>query len=311
MDPQQQLTLLAATMIRDALVAGGASEVSFGPLSGGSRTATFRANDAEGTLAACPLFDLSGLQSDGAMVAQKVELEERLHAYGARDIALWVPPGAALPADPDHAAGLVAEAARDLAPGQKGEVTFKVDVAVRKTGSEGSYMSVLGGLSQQWARFTNQVMGEYQLDSSNIYRLPENEQRITQMVDFLVLVANGIRKDGVATTVKGEDTWRIQRLDGVEEPIVICAPPTSVADGRSVRRMMRRSLREAEESIGGAAGFRIAAMITLANSLDRELVTTALRGIDPLLLAGWDYMPLLVDGRTKALLEPSAPLLQG
>lgn len=308
MDPRQQLTLLAATMTRDALIANGASNVRFEPPSPGSLTTTFRANDADGVVAACPLYDLSALQGDGATLARKVELEERLHAYGAREVALWVPPGAPLPEDADHTAGLVADAARELDVGAKGEVTFKVDVAVRKTGSEGSYMSVLGGLSQQWARFTNQVMGEYQLDSSNIHRLPEDEQQITQMVDFLVLVANGIRKDGVATTVKGEDTWRIQRLDGIEEPIVICAPPTSSADGRTVRRLMRRSLREAEEAIGGASGFRIAAMITLANSLDRELVTTALRGIDPILLAGWDYMPLLVDGQSRPLLDPAPPL---
>ena len=308
MEPRQQLTLLAATMTRDALIANGVSDVRFEPAAPTSLTTTFRANDADGVIAACPLFDLPALQADGATLARKVELEERLHAYGARDVALWIPPGAPLPDDADHAAGLVADAARDLDVGAKGEVTFKVDVAVRKTGSEGSYMSVLGGLSQQWARFTNQVMGEYQLDSSNIHRLPEDEQQITQMVDFLVLVANGIRKDGVATTVKGEDTWRVQRLDGVEEPIVICAPPTSVADGRTVRRLMRRSLREAEEAIGGASGFRIAAMITLANSLDRELVTTALRAIDPMLLAGWDYMPLLVDGQTRSLLEPAPPL---
>ena len=308
MDPRQQLTLLAATMTRDALIANGASDVSFDPPSPSSLTTTFRANEAEGTIAVCPLFDLSALLADGPTLTRKVELEERLHAYGARDIALWVPPGAALPDDADHAAGLVADAARELEVGDKGEVTFKVDVAVRKTGSEGSYMSVLGGLSQHWAKFTNQVMGEYQLDSSSIHRLPEDERKITQMVDFLVLVANGIRKDGVATTVKGEDTWRLQRLDGIEEPIVICAPPTSAVDGRTVRRLMRRSLREAEEAIGAASGFRIAAMITLANSLDRELVSTALRGIDPLLLAGWDYMPLLVDGQTRPLLEPSPPL---
>ena len=309
MDPQQQLTLLAAAMTRDALVASGASDVSFDPPAASSLTTPFRANDAEGTIAACPLFDLSALQADGATVARKVELEERLHAYGARDVVLWIPPGASLADDADHAAGLIADAARELEAGQKGEVAFKVDVAVRKTGSEGSYMSVLGGLSQQWARFTNQVMGEYQLDSSNIHRLPEDENKITQMIDFLVLVANGIRKDGVATSVKGEDTWRIQRLEGIEEPVVICTPPTAVVDGRTVRRLMRRSLREAEEALAESNGFRIAVMITLANSLDRELVTTALRGIDPLLLAGWDYMPLLVDGQTRNLLEPSRPLI--
>ena len=296
-------------MTRDALVASGSSGVSFEPPAASSLTTRFRGNDADGMIAACPLFDLEALQSDGPTLARKVGLEERLHAYGGRDVVLWVPPGASLPDDADHAAGLIADAARELEVGEKGEVTFKVDIAVRKTGSEGSYMSVLGGLSQQWARFTNQVMGEYQLDSSNIHRLPEDEQKITQMVDFLVLVANGIRKEGVATTVKGEDTWRIQRLDGIEEPIVVCAPPTSVVDGRMVRRMMRRSLREADQATSGTNGFRIASMVTLANSLDRELVTTAMRGIDPLILAGWDYMPLLVDGQIRTLLEPSSPLI--
>ncbi|MYC00429.1 MAG: hypothetical protein F4X58_00725 [Chloroflexi bacterium] len=308
MDPRQQMTLLAAAMTRDALVATGASEVSFEPPVAGSLATAFSANGSSGFMAACPLCDLAALQGDGPTLARKVGLEERLHAYGGRDLVLWVPPGAPLPDDADHAAGQIADAARELEVGDRGEVTFKVDVAVRKTGSDGSYMSVLGGLSQQWARFTNQVMGEYQLDTSNIHRLPEDEQKVTQMVDFLVLVANGIRKEGVATTVKGEDTWRIQRLAGIEEPIVVCAPPTSVVDGRMVRRLMRRSLREAEEAIGDASGFRIASMVTLANSLDRELVTTAFRGIDPLLLADWDYMPLLVDGQTRTLLEPSAPL---
>ena len=308
MDPRQQLTLLAAAMTRDALTANGASDVSFGPPAAGSLATAFSANGSSGVMAVCPLFDLGALQSDGQTLARKVGLEERLHAYGGRDVVLWVPPGAPLPDDADHAAGQVADAARELEVGDRGEVTFKVDVAVRKTGSDGSYMSVLGGLSQQWARFTNQVMGEYQLDASNIHRLPEDEQKVTQMVDFLVLVANGIRKEGVATMVKGEDTWRIQRLAGIEEPIVVCGLPTSVVDGRMVRRLMRRSLREADEATNGTDGFRIASMVTLANSLDRELVTTALRGIDPLLLADWDYMPPLVDGQIRTLLEPSAPL---
>lgn len=295
-------------MTRDALIEHGASDIAFDPTSPGAHTTGFRANGASGTVAACSLFDLAGLLGDGQTLARKAAFEERLHAYGARDVVVWVPPGASLPDDPDHTAGLVADAAREIEVGAAGEVAFKVDVAIRKTGSEGSYMSVLGGLSQHWAKFTNQVMGEYQLDSSNIHRLPEDEGTITQMVDFLVLVANGIRSDGNSTVVKAEDTWRIQRLEGVEEPMALCAPPASVADGRAVRRMMRRSLRDAEAAIGAADGFRIAAMLTLANSLDRELVTTALRGIDPLLLAGWDYMPLLVDGQTRNLLEPASPL---
>ena len=305
MDIRQQLTVLAASMVRGAL-SGDASVDA--PASEALAT-RLRVDGVDGALAICPLFDVAALASDGASLAAKVGLEERLHAYGARDVAVWVPPGAALPVDADQAAGIIAEAARDLEPGARGEAAFKVDIAVRKTGSDGSYMSVLGGLSQHWAKFTNQVMGEYQLDSSNIHRLPESAAQITQMVDFLVLVANGIRSDGATTTVTGEDTWRIQRITGLEEPMVLCAPPTSVVDGRAVRRLMRRSLREAEEAANAVGGeFRIAAMITLAPGVERELASTALRGIDPQMLAGWTYAPLLVDGRLKPLLEASAPL---
>ncbi len=308
MDVRQQLTLVASAMTRDALRASGVTDAAFASPEPSQLMTSFSANGVGGSLATCPLFDLTALQADPQTLTAKVALEERLHAYGARDVVLWTPPGAYLPSDPDSAAAIVAEAAREMQVGSAAEVAFQVDVTIRKTGSDGSYMSVLGGLSQQWARFTNQVMGEYQLDSSSIHRLPSEESKITQMVDFLVLVANGIRQDGHASTVRSEDTWRLQRLEGLEEPIVICSTPSSAIDGRAIRRLLRRSLREANDALEAADGFRVAALITLAPSTERELVTTALRGMDPTLVAGWDYLPLLVDGTIVDMLEASPSL---
>lgn len=308
MDPQQQLTLVSGLVVRDALAGVGVPEISFDLPGAGESFVRFRANGEEGYLAAAALYDATG---DGETLRRKAALEERLDAYGARDLVLWTPPGARLPDDADATAARVAEAARELSPGARGEVAFAVQVGIRKTGEEGSYMSVLGGLSQHWARFTNQVMGQYQLDSTAIHRLPDEEAAITQMVDFLVLVANGLRKEGATITVNAEDTWAFQRLEGLVEPIVICAPPGAHTDGRMVRRLMRRSLREAGEGMDrdGSTGFRIAALATLAASVERELATTALRGIDPTLLAGWDYLPLLVDGQVQSLLGPMPPLV--
>ena len=60
----------------------------------------------------------------------------------------------------------VAEAAAALAGGERGEVGFPVTLELRRNGDEGTYMSVVGGLSPYWARFTNRVLGYYQLDSS-------------------------------------------------------------------------------------------------------------------------------------------------
>ena len=312
MDPLQQLGVVAAAMTRDALASPEDTEIAIVWPATAQMQSGLGLGQRTCTVLACPLFDVAGLQADAETLAAKVALEERLHAYGARDVVLWTPPGATMPTDPDAAAAQVAEVARELPVGESGEVAFQVDVIVRKTGSEGSYMSVLGGLSQHWAKFTNQVMGEYQLDSSNIHRLPSDEAKITQMVDFLVLVANGIRQDGHATSVRSEDTWRVQRLAGLEEPIVLCASPTSVIDGRAIRRLLRRSLREASEavvaSVVASDAATVAALITLAPSVERELATTALRGMDPSLLAGWDYLPLLVDGQVVDVLEASPRL---
>ena len=61
MDPQQQLTLVAAAMTRDELVANGASDVSFAPTMARALHTAFSANGASGTLAVGPLFDLSML----------------------------------------------------------------------------------------------------------------------------------------------------------------------------------------------------------------------------------------------------------
>ena len=305
MDPQQQLAHVAAAMISDRLIADGADQIEIDPPAAGATAFNLRIDDRAATVAVTPLFDLL---ADGDTLTRKAALEERLHAYGARDVALWTPPGASLPDDPDSAAATVAAAARALEfdddPRRRcavGEVAFTVDIGIRKTDDEGSYMSVLGGLSQQWARFTNQVMGQYQLDANEIHRLPADDDKVTQMVDFLVLVANGIRKPGTSNTIRSEDTWSFQRLRGLEAPIVIAAAPTDAPDGRAVRRHLRRGLRDAAAELPPQGG-RIAAAVGLVPQLKDELASIALRGIDPTLLAGWDAITLLADARTKPLL---------
>ena len=302
MDSRQQLAFAAASAA-SPLIAEGARPLR--PEAGALITQL--EGGAEIGLAAVPLFDAEG---DPETQRRRAALAERLHAYGARDAALWTPPGARLPEDADAAAARIAEAAGRLEPGETGEVAFPVKVGVRKTGSEGSYMSVLGGLSQQWARFTNQVAGQYQLDSSAIHRLPRDPEAVTRMVDFLVLVANGLRSEGAETTVDAEDVWTVQRLEGLEEPIVLAAPPSEALDGRAVRRHLRRGLREAwsELEAGDAPRLRAAVLVAIVAQAEQEPASIALRGIDPSALAGWDCIALAADGETRLLLGPTAAL---
>ena len=210
MDSRQQLAFVAAAAAASSLVAEGAALVPRAPEAGALTTVLDGV--AEVGVAAVPLFDAEG---DAETQRRRAGFTERLHAYGARDVVLWAPPGARLPEDGDAAAARVAEAGREIEAGETGEVAFPVKIGIRKTGAEGSYMSVLGGLSQQWARFTNQVAGQYQLDSSAIHRLPRDAEAVTRMVDFLVLVANGLRSEGAETTVDSEDTWTVQRVAGL------------------------------------------------------------------------------------------------
>ena len=272
-----------------------------------SAAAPLSGSAAEFGVAAVPLFDAD---ADPETQRRRAELAERMHAYGARDAVLWVPPGARLPEDADAAAALIAEAAAALDAGAVGEVAFPVKIGLRKTGADGSYMSVLGGLSQQWARFTNQVIGQFQLDSSPIHRLPRDPDAVTQLVDFLVLAANGLRAEGAETVLDAEDTWTLQRIDGLEEPFAVAASPAEAIDGRAVRRLLRRGLRDAAAELdeAGSGPSRAAVLISVVAHYEGELASIALRGTDPSVLAGWDCILLAADGQARPLLGPSPPL---
>lgn len=304
MDPQRQIIWVGAQLAVDALRETHDIEISHAPPDD-APYARCEVDGREGAICVAPLYPL---EADGETMRRKAALEERLHAYGARDLALWTPPHAALPDDADAAAARIAEAAAELPEGARGEAAFPIKLGVRKTGGDGSYMSVLGGLSQHWARFTGQVMGEYQLDSSALHRLPDDPERVTQLVDFLVLVANGLRKEGAATTVDSEDTWSIQRVPGLEEPIVLAAAPDAVLDGRAVRKQLRRGLRESAPALPEDAEFGIQVLLALVPQIETETATIALRGMDAGLVAPWSYMALAADARVRALVGPSGVL---
>ena len=305
MDPQRQITWVGAQLAVDALRDTHGIEISHTPPDADALYARCEADGREGAICVAPLYPL---EADGETMRRKAALEERLHAYGARDLALWTPPNAALPDDADAAAARIAEAAAELPDGGRGEAAFPIKLGVRKTGGDGSYMSVLGGLSQHWARFTGQVMGEYQLDSSALHRLPDDPERVTQLIDFLVLVANGLRKEGAATTVDSEDTWSIQRVPGLEEPIVLAAAPDAVLDGRAVRKQLRRGLRESAAALPEDAEFGVQVLLGLVPQIETETATIALRGMDAGLVAPWSYMALAADARVRPLVGPSGLL---
>ena len=259
------------------------------------------------SMAVVPLFDVA---ADAETTRRRVDLEHQLSAVGSHSVALWVPPGAPIPID--DAAGVserVAEAAANLEPGGRCEVGFPVTLELRRNGNEGTYMSVVGGLSPHWARFTNRVFGYYQLDSSPIHRLPEDQEKVTQLIDFTVLVANGVRQAGGRAEVAAEDAWSLQRLDGLTNPTVVTASPEEhLSDGALVRRTLRDGLKAAVAALDAGAlaegEGRAVAVVGVYRSVEDESASAALRGMDPGLFAGLDFACLLADGKLKPLLGP-------
>lgn len=251
-------------------------------------------------LAVVPLFEVG----DAETVRRKSAWEERLSELGVAPCVVWTPPLAEVPDDPgDHFAGRIAEAVGQLTAGERTEVAFPVELAVRRVGDDGAYLSAMGGLQPHWARFTNQVLGEYRLDSSAIHRLPEDADEVTKLIDLIVLVANGVRTVGQTATIDASDTWVVQRLEDLPGPVVIAAPPdTNPAEGRPVRKAMRAGARAAAEALPAVeADARGLLFLGAFRSMEEETASTALRGMDPSIYRGFDLVGLAADGRFKAL----------
>ena len=264
------------------------------------------AGERDATVAVVPLFTPDAeTDARGAALARALSAD----APDGRDgLVLWTPPGAPLPDAGDQATlQRIRAAAAALAPGDRGEVGFPVTLGLRKTGDEGSYLSVQGGLSPHWARFTNQVFGQFQLDSTALHRLPEDPGTVTQLVDFLVLVANGIRTAGTATTAPADDTWALQRLPGLSGARVVAAAPAATPEqGGPVRKALRAGTRTAIAALERSpASVRIITYVGVFRAIQEETASIALRGLDPDSFAHFDAACLVADAELRVLFGPT------
>ena len=269
---------------------------------------------ADAVVALVPVYDPN---ADPPTLQRKAAWEERLVELGVPPCIVWVPPLAEVPDDPgDNRVGAIAEVVAGLGESERGEVAFPVVLRVGRDGDEGSYLNAMGGLSQQWARFTNQVMGQYRLDSAAIHRLPDDPQETTQLVDLIVLIANGVRKVGKSAEVPAQDTWVVQRVPGLEEPVVLAASPElKPNDGRAVRKAVRAGMRSVQEAfastqIAARAPMKAVVFVGMFRSIEEENVALALKGMDPTIFGSMDLACVVADGRVKRLYgpRPGSPL---
>jgi hypothetical protein len=257
------------------------------------------------SVAVRPLLDREG---DGTWDSARRALEERIADGVPATVALWVPMGADLPRDEPAASEFiehVTQAAIRLGPTERSHVPFPIRLVLRKTADTGGVVSVTGGLNPYWARFTERVSGTYDLDSSALHRLPESEEHLERLLDDVVEASRDLDVNG-SRTVDTVDAWTVQRLPGQRGASIVGVPPSSAADaGLSVRRNLKRALAEAGPRLrGDQAKLRALVVLVTYARAEGEGVTTALRGYDPTLYAGIDFVALVTDGLVRPIIQP-------
>jgi hypothetical protein len=239
----------------------------------------------------------------------------RLDYPGDGGVLIWLPPGAA-PAqnEPDASVAIAAvqDAVNAATVGSSATALLPITITVRKRDDAGAYVSAFGGLAPLWAQFTDRVEGYYQIDSTQLHRLPDDETYVRGLIDRIVAASKGLQV-GEVSSVPAEDHWLVQRVPGAGGCACVALPPGDESEtGAPLRRHLRTSLREASARLDPAGpAVRVLAFYAHTASLDDEPVGTALRGQDPALFGGLDLVVVVAEGRVKPLIDVSRhPLLQ-
>lgn len=268
------------------------------------------ANDPEAgsiTIATSLLYE-----GDEAWRERCAELEERLNDTRPGSYMLWQPHGGILPAEEPAESEWVRRVvltASKLASGRNGEARFTAKLGLGKVRDEGGYASVVGGLGRHWPDISQRLEGSFYLDSRGLNRFTTDEEEREQLFSHIALLSQGM-DTGDFVEFEHEDAWSLQRLprgaaaEGMEDGWAItgCPPGFDPNDGGAIRRMLRRSLQTASESLRGVSGSTRALVIVGAyDYMESENAGPALRGFDPMLAAGFDVIALVSDAEVKAL----------
>ncbi len=240
--------------------------------------------------------------------AARAALERRLDAEG-RPIALWAPRGAVLPAQ-EPALSQFMLALSEASPLEDGrlEVRHPVTIHLRRVGTTGSVVTVLGGLAGHWAQFTNRVPGSFQLNSSELLRLPASESERTELADRIVMAAAQPDIDEGAR-IRTEDVWTANELGSGQSCVLGTPIPENEEWSSSLRRNLRRLLKEATPHLGTPADARALVLLGASTYAEEEKLSWAIRGMDPSLYAAYDILAVATDGVVKTILQPQRQTL--
>lgn len=245
---------------------------------------------------------------DAGWARRREQLEAALSEGLPGRYALWVPGGADIPREEPWLSELIdlfRKSAVRLGPRERSYVPIPIKLYLRKVSDEGGVVTASGGLSAYWARFTEHVSGTYDLDSRQLHRLPESEEHFQEMLDFIIARTKEMQP-GDVFEIETIDAWTLQRLEGEDGVTVIGVPPGSAEEqGLVVRRNLRRLLADAGQELREAqANLKALVVVGYYPRMEGEGASTSMRGFDPGLYAGIDFVCLAADGLVKPLIQP-------
>lgn len=235
--------------------------------------------------------------------AARTALEQRLDLE-EQAVAVWAPRGAALPtSEPGLSQFVLAlSEAKTLDDGRK-EMRRSVNLYLRRAGTTGSVITVLGGLSAHWAQFTNRVPGTFQLNSAELLRLPASKEERDELAERIVLAAGQPEADE-SQVIRATDAWTVTSLGSGQACVLGTPAPENEEWSASLRRNLRRLLKEAEPHLRAPADARALIVMGAATYAEEEKLSLSLRGMDPTLYAAYDILVVIADGVVKTILQP-------
>lgn len=223
---------------------------------------------------------------------------------------LWLPPGAVIPTDEPARSDLrllLSNGLAGLQPGDHREVRIPVTLKLARIETDGAYVSVTGGLSSAWTTISEGIQGAFHLDSRPIHRLPAEEAELDIIISRVRDRAALLNAEEV-TDVKVHDYWLVSRLPDTAPPgvVVIGGPPElDPRDGVPIRRAFRRQVdRAVEQRRSGDCDLAVLILVGALAHMEDELVTSALRGMNPATYGALDLIVLVADGAVRQVLQP-------
>ncbi|MFN8617055.1 MAG: hypothetical protein U0837_08135 [Dehalococcoidia bacterium] len=240
--------------------------------------------------------------------AARAALEKRLDLEG-RSLAIWAPRGAVIPSSEPGLSQFVhsVSEAKPLDDGRL-ELRRPVSLYLRRAGNTGSVVTILGGLSAHWAQFTNRVPGTFMLNSAELLRMPASKEERDELAERIVLAAGQPDVDE-NVTVPAVDAWSANDLGAGQSCVLGTPAPENEEWSASLRRNLRRLLKEAEPHLRTPSDARALVVLGASTYADEEKLSLALRGMDPTLYAAYDILAVIADGVLKTILQPQRQTL--